>query len=79
MFDRMPPELLAKAKGQTTASNQVRKLATAANGHGSNRQQQRQADAELERMLGSRKAKQAKEDALRSAGARPKGLGRFFG
>jgi uncharacterized sporulation protein YeaH/YhbH (DUF444 family) len=79
MFDRMSPQQLAKAKGQASTTNHIRALATAANGHGSTRQQQRKAEAELERALGSRRAKKAKEDALRSAGARPKGLGRFFG
>jgi hypothetical protein len=75
----MTPEQLKAAKGNALTGNTVASLATAANGLGVTRKERDQADGELVKRLGKRGAARAKEAALRSAGARPKGLGRFFG
>ena len=66
-----------KERGDT--ANTLRRLAVAANGHGVTSVERRKARAELERAVGRRKADKLQEDALRQAGARPKGLARLFG
>lgn len=71
-FDRMNPEQLARAKG--SHANELRRLAIAANGLGVSRVDKEKAQAEMERTVGAGKAKRMKEDALQSAGARPKGV-----
>ncbi|MFN2636946.1 MAG: hypothetical protein ABR585_07970 [Gemmatimonadaceae bacterium] len=78
MPSRMTPEQLAKAKGTTRSADDIRKLATAANGLGVSRRDRDAAAAQLEKQFGKRGAAQRKEEALQSAGARPKGLRRFF-
>jgi len=74
MPSRMTTEQLAKAKGSTNRAAELRRLATAANGLGVTRADKERAAAELERQFGKRGAARLKEDALRAAGARPKGL-----
>jgi len=78
MPSRMTAEQLAKAKGSTGRADELRRLATAANGLGVTRADKDRAAAELERQAGKCGAARLKEDALRAAGARPKGLSRFF-
>ncbi|GAA2860350.1 hypothetical protein [Nonomuraea rubra] len=79
MFDRMPPEKLAKAKGQAQQAGEASKLARAANGHGVTGAERRKAEETLVRTFGKRKAAQLKENELLRAGARPKGLRKWFG
>lgn len=57
MFDRMPPEKLARAKGQAATTNRRNKLALDANGFGVGRPAKQAAEAQLIRELGSRRAK----------------------
>ena len=76
---KMTPEQLAKAKGNGQTANQLNDLATKANGSGETRATAQKAAKDLERQVGKRKAAKLQEDALRRAGARPKGVGRFFG
>lgn len=76
---RMTPEQLAAAKGKAQTGNDLHRLASAANGFGVTRATREKAAAELEKQVGKGKAKRLQEDAARRAGAKPKGLGRFFG
>ncbi|MGW3352114.1 hypothetical protein ACWDA3_53220 [Nonomuraea rubra] len=75
----MTEEQLAALRARTANSNELNKLAQAANGHGVTSVERRRAEAQLEAAVGTRKAKRLREDALRQAGARGKGLGRWFG
>ncbi|WP_084965240.1 hypothetical protein [Thermoactinospora rubra] len=75
----MTPEQLAQARQKAKTAGQVRKLAQAANGHGVTRAEKEKANKQLEQMYGKRGAARLKEAELRSAGAQPRGLGRFFG
>ncbi|MFB9470579.1 hypothetical protein ACFFR3_13745 [Nonomuraea salmonea] len=75
----MTEQQLAALKASTQSANELNKLAQAANGHGVTAVERRKAQAELEATVGTRKAKRLREDALRQAGARAKGLGRWFG
>lgn len=79
MRSRMTDAQLAKLKGKAQTSNEINKLATAANGHGVTSVERRKAQAALEQQLGKKGAAKAQETALQRAGAKPKGLGRFFG
>jgi hypothetical protein len=79
MFDRMPPEKLARAKGQAQQAGEAGELARAANGHGVTAAERRKAEETLVRTFGKRKAAQLKENELLRAGARPKGIRRWFG
>jgi 50S ribosomal subunit-associated GTPase HflX len=74
----MTPEQLAQAKGQSGRGNELSALARAANGHGVSRTTKEKAATELTRQVGKSKAKQLQETELRRAGAKPKGLGRWF-
>ncbi|MCT9932470.1 hypothetical protein N5079_19905 [Planotetraspora sp. A-T 1434] len=76
---KMTDAQLAALKGKGQSSNDLRALAIAANGHEVNSSQKRRARQELERTVGKRKADKLQEDALRQAGARPKGVSRLFG
>lgn len=76
---RMTDDQLARAKNGSQAANTLRTLAVAANGHGVTGTQRRQAQTALEGAVGKRQANKLKEDALRQAGARPKGIARLFG
>jgi hypothetical protein len=67
------------AREQADRANDIRRLAVAANGHSVTRQERERAETALVQRLGRRGAAKAKEAELRSAGARPKGLGRWFG
>ncbi len=78
MRSKMTDGQLAELKGKIQRDNEVHALATAANGHGVTSVERRQAQAELEARLGKRGAVKAQEQALQRAGAKPKGLGRFF-
>jgi hypothetical protein len=74
MFDRMPAEKLAKAKGKAQTTDTLNRLATTAlPSSGATRVEQRRAAAELERAVGPRKAKRLQEDALQRAGAKKRG------
>ncbi|MGW4802501.1 hypothetical protein ACWEPC_59815 [Nonomuraea sp. NPDC004297] len=80
----MTPQQLARFRQSAETGGYLRDLARTANGHGPNstgvtRQEKDKADKELEKTVGRRRANQLKESALRAAGAKPKGLGRFFG
>lgn len=79
MRRRMSDAQLAELKARTENANELNELARAANGHGVTAAERRKADAELQAAVGTRKAKRLREDALRQAGARGKGLGRWFG
>ncbi|MEV0382912.1 hypothetical protein [Nonomuraea sp. NPDC050643] len=84
MFDRMNPEKYAATKNAGRQNDHLRDLANAANGHGRNnmgvtRQQKERAQKDLVRAVGDKKAGQLKEEALRAAGAKGKGLRRWFG
>ncbi len=79
MGSRMTPEQLAETRRAAQNANDESALAIAANGHGVRRTTAQAADAELVARYGRRKANQMKEQALVRAGARPKGLARFFG
>jgi hypothetical protein len=74
----MTPDQLAAAKGKARTNNDLHRLAMAANGLGVTRVERERAQGELERAVGKRRTTQLKETALQRAGARPKGLGRFF-
>ncbi|MBO4275166.1 hypothetical protein [Microbispora triticiradicis] len=76
---KMTDAELAKAKGKGLSASHLNRLARQALGDGTNRAGQQQAAAELARTVGRRAAGRLKEDALRQAGARAKGLGRVFG
>ncbi len=79
-FSRMKPDQLAATKTGADTANHFRRLAIAANGLGVTSVERRKAQAELDRALPARQVKKLKEDALRQAGARPKGIvGRIFG
>lgn len=69
----------ADLQKRSASANDLRTLAIAANGHGVTSVDKRKARAVLEQQVGSRKANKLQEDALRQAGARPKGLGRLLG
>lgn len=70
---------LAAVKAKARTANELNRLARSANGHEVTAAERRKAERELEARVGARKAKQLREDALRQAGARPRGLGRWFG
>jgi len=75
----MTQQQLAEARRAARNANEESALAIAANGLGVSRTTAQAADAELVARYGQRKAKQLKEQALVRAGARPRGLARFFG
>ncbi|GIH69423.1 hypothetical protein [Sphaerimonospora thailandensis] len=77
--DRMTPEQRAAAKAKAQAANDLDRLARTALGDNATSVEQRKAQAALERQVGRRKAEQLKERELRRAGAKAKGLGRWFG
>lgn len=80
MPSRMTPQQLAQAKAKAANANELNKLAaTAYAGSGATPAKQQEAQAVLVAAVGPRKAKKLTEQALQRAGARPKGLGRFFG
>ncbi|MEU0516666.1 hypothetical protein [Streptosporangium sp. NPDC006007] len=79
MASKMTPAQIAAMKAKAETANTLNTLATAAIGGGVTRAAKERADAELVRAVGKRKAASLKEDALQRAGARPKGLRRFFG
>jgi len=76
---KMTAAELAKARGKGVSASDLNRLARRALGDGTNRADQQQADNELARTVGRREAARLKEDALRQAGARAKGLGRLLG
>ncbi|MEU8199327.1 hypothetical protein AB0C10_36640 [Microbispora amethystogenes] len=76
---KMTDAELAKARGKGVSASDLNRLARGALGDGTTRGEQQQADEELARVVGRREANRLKEDALRQAGARAKGLGRVFG
>ncbi|MEU7004469.1 hypothetical protein [Nonomuraea sp. NPDC046570] len=78
MRSRMTPGQAAALKAKSETANTLNDLAQAANGHGVTSVQRRRARADLENAVGAVRADKLQEDALRRAGARPKGLGRFF-
>ncbi|MGW4476967.1 hypothetical protein ACWENQ_45565 [Nonomuraea sp. NPDC004354] len=72
---RMTPEQLAKHKDSSREANAFAVLATAANGHRVTRQDKAKARAALVTAAGSEQAADAlQEAALRSAGAKTKGI-----
>lgn len=73
-----PPEKLARAKAAAKAANEEARLARAAIGGGT-RADQEKAQAALVDRHGRRGAARLVEQEMRKMGARPKGLGRFFG
>lgn len=79
MRSRMTEEQLAALRAKIQNSNELNKLAHAANGHGVTAVERRRAATDLEAMVGKKKAKRLREQAVRQAGARGKGLGRWFG
>ncbi|GII89457.1 hypothetical protein Ssi03_74470 [Sphaerisporangium siamense] len=79
MPSRMTAGQLAKAKQAAATAATLSKLAETATGLGVTRQAKNQAEGELVAAVGKRKATRLKEDALRRAGARAKGLHRLFG
>lgn len=79
MRNKMTADQLAKLKSQSERANALRGLALTALGDNATSVEQRKAQSELEHAVGKRKANQLKEDELRRAGAKAKGLGRFFG
>lgn len=80
MPSRMSAQQLAEARAKASNANELNKLATKAYaGSGATPAEQKKAEAALVAAVGPRKAKQLTEQALQRAGARPKGLGRFFG
>lgn len=68
-----------KAKDRAASVNETRTLARKANGHGVTSVQKRQAREQLVAKVGESGANRAQEDAIRSAGGRAKGLGRWIG
>lgn len=79
MFDRMSPAQRARADEQSGRAADRARLAIAANGHEVTRIEKYRARAALVSEVGKRKADKLQEAAIRQAGARPKGLARFFG
>lgn len=67
MRDRMPAEKLAAAKGGSSTANHLKNLAIAANGLGVTRVDKERAQRDLESAVGARKAKQMKDNVIKSA------------
>lgn len=63
MFDRMPPEKLARAKGQAKTTNRRNALAHQANGFDTSRAEQARARADLVAEVGERKANKLIKEA----------------
>ncbi|WP_049562268.1 hypothetical protein [Nonomuraea sp. SBT364] len=63
MRDRMPPEMLARARGQGQATNKRNQTADVANGFGVTRADKQRARRELIAEVGPRKAKQLMRDS----------------
>jgi len=77
MWDRMPPEKLARAKQSAALASDVAELADLALGK-STRVKREKARAELERRYGRRQTERILEQRLQFHGARPKGWRRLF-
>ncbi|MEV0382454.1 hypothetical protein [Nonomuraea sp. NPDC050643] len=70
MFDRMPPNKLARAKGQTNKTNELNALAHLANGYGGNGQGCTGAESRIAQELlidrvGLRKAKRLMDQSVK--------------
>ena len=65
MRDRMPPEMLARAKGQAHNTNKRNQLAEVANGFGVDRKAKRDAHAQLVDEVGEAKAAKLMRQASR--------------
>lgn len=80
MASRMTSEQLAALKGNAKRATTLRALAKRANGHTGTRVEARQAQQQLEQVVGKRQAAKLREAEIRSAGGGPKGfLGRLLG
>jgi hypothetical protein len=76
----MTPQQLAELRAKSANANHLNELATTAYpGSGAPKEKQRQAAAELEAAVGKKGAAKLTEAALQRAGARPKGVRRWFG
>lgn len=80
MRSRMSAQKYADMKAAADNRNALHRLATTSYaGSGATPAEQQKAEKALVDAVGPRRAKKLKEQALQRAGARPKGLGRWFG
>lgn len=78
MAKRTHSEIGAALRAKSARAAELSRLADRANGNGTTRVQQAEAEAALIADVGKRKTARLKEASLQRAGARPKGVGRFF-
>lgn len=78
MASRMDPKKFTKLTARSQAANELNVLARRALGDNTTSVQQKQARAELEQRVGTRRANALQEQELQRAGAPAKGVRRLF-